>query len=86
LEPDQARELKQLQEENARLKKLVADLGLNKAILQDVASKKWGCPVFHVQAHAEAMKAVALILTNRGIGSPYMSRSLRSTSRVRTRY
>jgi putative transposase len=44
LQPDQARELKQLQEENARLKKLVADLSLDKAILQDVAAKKWGGP------------------------------------------
>jgi putative transposase len=35
------RELKQLQEENGRLKKLVAELSLDKAILQDVASKKW---------------------------------------------
>ena len=38
LEPDQARELKQLQEENSRLKRLVADLSLDKAILQDIAS------------------------------------------------
>jgi putative transposase len=37
LQPDQARELKQLQEQNARLKRLVADLSLDKAILQDVA-------------------------------------------------
>jgi putative transposase len=44
LEPDQARELKQLQEENARLKKLVADLSLDKAILQDIAAKKWSGP------------------------------------------
>lgn len=44
LQSDQVRELKQLQEENARLKKLVADLSLDKAILQDVASKKWGGP------------------------------------------
>ena len=36
--------LKQLQEENARLKKLVADLSLDKAILQDVAQTKWGGP------------------------------------------
>ena len=41
LHPDQARELKRLQEENARLKKLVADLSLDKAILQE---KKWGSP------------------------------------------
>ena len=39
LEPDQARELKQLQEENARLKKLVAGLSLDKAIFQDIAAK-----------------------------------------------
>lgn len=40
LESIQVRELKQLSEENARLKKLVADLSLDKAILQDVLSKK----------------------------------------------
>ncbi|TDP11180.1 transposase [Roseateles asaccharophilus] len=39
LKPDQARELKRLQKENARLKKLVADLSLDKAILQDIAAK-----------------------------------------------
>lgn len=44
LEGDQVRELKQLQEENARLKRLVADLSLDKAILQDVAAKKWPGP------------------------------------------
>ena len=40
LEVDQVRELKQLQEENSRLKRLVADLTLAKAMLQDVLSKK----------------------------------------------
>ena len=44
LQPDQARELKQLQDENARLKRLVAELSLDKAILQDVASKNWRGP------------------------------------------
>ena len=44
LQPDQARELKQLQEENVRLKRLVAELSLDKVILQDIASKKWGGP------------------------------------------
>ena len=44
LQPDQARELKQLQEENARLKRLVAELSLDKAILQDVTSKNWRGP------------------------------------------
>jgi putative transposase len=41
LEPGQARELSQLREENAKLKKLVADLSLDKVMLQDVISKKW---------------------------------------------
>ena len=41
LEVDQVRQLKQLQEENARLKQLVADLTLDKAMLQDVLSKKY---------------------------------------------
>lgn len=44
LQSDQVRELKQLREENARLKKLVAELSLDKAILQDVATKKWPGP------------------------------------------
>ena len=41
LEPSQVRELKQVSEENARLKKLVAELSLDKAVLQDVLSKKF---------------------------------------------
>jgi putative transposase len=44
LESNQVRELKQLQDENARLKKLVAELSLDKAILQDIAQKKWPRP------------------------------------------
>jgi len=41
LESDQVRELKQVVEENTRLKKLVAELSLDKAVLQDVLSKKF---------------------------------------------
>ena len=40
LEVDQVRQLKQPQEENSRLKQLVADLTLDKAMLQDVLAKK----------------------------------------------
>ena len=40
LGPSEVRRLKQLEEENAKLKKLVADLSLDKAMLQDVLSKK----------------------------------------------
>ncbi|KQR35805.1 hypothetical protein ACVITL_006553 [Rhizobium pisi] len=32
--------LRQLEEENAKLKRIVADLSLDKAMLQDVLSKK----------------------------------------------
>ena len=39
LEPGQARELRQLREENAKLKKIVADLSLDKAMLTDIAKK-----------------------------------------------
>ena len=44
LQSDQVRELKQLQDDNVRLKKLVAELSLDKAILQDVATKNWNGP------------------------------------------
>ena len=39
LEVDQVRQLKQLQEENTRLKQVVADLTLDKVMLQDVLAK-----------------------------------------------
>jgi putative transposase len=41
LESDQVRELKQVLDENTRLKKLVAELSLDKSVLQDVLSKKF---------------------------------------------
>jgi len=41
LEVDQVRLLKQLQDENGRLKKLVAELSLDRAMLQDVLRKNW---------------------------------------------
>ena len=41
LEIDQVRQLKQLQEEYQRLKRLVADLSLDKTMLQDVLAKKF---------------------------------------------
>jgi putative transposase len=39
--PGEARELKQLREENGKLKRLVADLSLDKVMLQDVIQKKF---------------------------------------------
>ncbi len=41
LELDQARQMRQLQEENSRLKQLVAELSLDKTMLQDVLRKKF---------------------------------------------
>lgn len=39
--PSDMRRLRQLEEENTKLKKLVADLSLDKVMLQDVLSKKF---------------------------------------------
>ena len=41
LDVSDARRLKALEDENARLKRLVADLTLDNAMLKDVASRKW---------------------------------------------
>ena len=49
LQSDQVREFKQLQDENARLKKVVAELTLDKVILQDIVQKSG-------PARAEAMR------------------------------
>jgi putative transposase len=40
LGPSELRRLRQLEEENTKLKRLVADLSLDKVMLQDVLSKK----------------------------------------------
>jgi putative transposase len=40
LGPSELRRLRQLEEENSKLKRLVADLSLDKSMLQDVLSKK----------------------------------------------
>jgi putative transposase len=45
MEPSEARELKQLRDENTKLKRLVADLSLDKVMLQDVVQKKWWSPL-----------------------------------------
>jgi len=40
LMPSEMKRLRQLEEENSKLKKLVADLSLDKAMLQDVIRRK----------------------------------------------
>jgi putative transposase len=41
LDVSEARRLRQLEDENTRLKKLLADAMLDNAVLKDIASKKW---------------------------------------------
>jgi putative transposase len=41
MEVSDARRLKELEQENTRLKKLLAEAELDKAMLKDVLSKKW---------------------------------------------
>jgi transposase-like protein len=41
LKTDQAKRLKELERENVRLKKVVADLTLDKAILKEAANPNW---------------------------------------------
>ena len=41
LDVNEARRLKQLEDENGRLKRMVADLSLDKQMLQAVLSRKW---------------------------------------------
>ncbi len=40
LMPSEMKRLRQLEEENGKLKRIVADLSLDKAMLQDVISRK----------------------------------------------
>jgi putative transposase len=41
MEVSEAKRLKELEAENAKLKKLLAEAELDKAMLKDVLSKKW---------------------------------------------
>ena len=41
LELQEARRLKQLEEENRRLKRVVADLALDNSLLKDLVGRKW---------------------------------------------
>ena len=69
LGPSELRKLRQLEEENTKLKRLVADLSLDKAMLQDVLAKKrafiYICDLGedlaedHQRRHAESRKRPA---------------------------
>ncbi|MEH3123701.1 MAG: IS3 family transposase [Sphingomonas phyllosphaerae] len=72
LKVDQARRMKDLERENARLKKLVADLALDKAILQEASKPKFLSP----SRRREAIEQVRRVLpvserrTCRVLGQP----------------
>lgn len=47
---DQAKRLKELEQENSKLKRLVAELSLDKQVLQDIArGNVWSAPVLQAQ-------------------------------------
>lgn len=50
LGPSELRKMRQLEEENLKLKRLVADLSLDKAMLQEVLAKNvWSAPVWQAE-------------------------------------
>ncbi|WP_408639654.1 IS3 family transposase [Roseomonas populi] len=77
LQSEQVREFKQVTEENARLKRLVAELSLDKAVLQDVLSKKFPRP-------AVMKEVVAYVTASHGFSERRacaLTRQHRSTQR-----
>jgi putative transposase len=50
LQVDQARRLKELEQENTKLKRLVSELSLEKLVLKDIASGNvWSAPFLQAQ-------------------------------------
>jgi putative transposase len=77
------RELRQLREENGRLKRLVADLTLDRQVLQDVVKKSGEARASEGHA-AEDPRALAVERTARMCGTRYQSQdALVSTSETR---
>src|SRR5258707_14718326 len=59
LQVDQAKRLKELEQEKAKLKRLVAELSLDKLVLKDIASGNvWSAPFF---------ASVEMLLTHSGL-------------------
>ena len=67
------RRLKQLEEENARLKRVVADLTLDKVILQDVIAKKALKPARKRTLAKEILKEFPVSVRQALTGGPYFS-------------
>jgi putative transposase len=81
--PSEARELKQLREENTKLKRLVADLSLDKVMLQDVVQKSGALsdePLWDRHETGVPLRSVAPL----GVLLPQLQRSSDGTSPART--
>ena len=60
LESDQVREFKQLQDENTKLKRLVADVLLDKVILQDVWCRSRNAGSISVKRRPAPLKIIPM--------------------------
>jgi putative transposase len=93
LESSQVRELKVLQDESARLKQLVAELSLDKAILQDINQKKMARPalkrqvVDYIVSHhgTSERRACRLVKQHRSVQSYCSSKDPQLALRARLR-
>ena len=71
LEVDQAKQLKELQRENARLKRMLADEMLGKELLKGSSGKKLGAPDTSVRASLQACRRKQHTRGTSGIGTSF---------------
>jgi transposase-like protein len=80
LKVDQVRRMKELERENARLKKAVAELTLDKQILREAAEGKYQAP--SVAVPVSAMCGLRSAFPNAGRAAPLASHARRSAARA----
>jgi transposase-like protein len=80
LKVDQARRMKDLERENARLKRAVAELTLDKQILKEAAGGQYSAP--SVVGPASVTCKVRSASRNAGRAAPWVSRARRSAARA----
>jgi transposase-like protein len=78
LKVDQARRMKELERENARLKRAVAELTLDKQILREAAEGKYQAP--SAAGPVSAMSKAHSASRNAGRAAPLVSRARRSAA------
>jgi hypothetical protein len=67
LQVDQAKRLKDLEQENAKLKRLVSELSLEKMVLKDIASRKLLSPERRRQVVFHAPQKHGLVRIGRAV-------------------